>query len=127
MEQFIKIKGTCKPITYVTWPVDKSWDKRQSIEIKAEITFAEAIEFFKAGTWSIWNKEIIQVLDKSPEELSEDEEPTYHEEVEDKEVDMSEYCVCGWIKDNMDGTCSVKMGKLSELEKLIETMLGGKI
>ena len=102
---------------------DPFWELRESIEVTAEMTFDQAKEFFKDGKWSLYDKVTRQVPDEPTEEH---ETPsTYHEETEYVESDMSDYCVCGFVRDNMDGTSTAKMGKLSELETFMASMLGG--
>lgn len=122
MNDYIKVNEEYVPVTYVTRPYDSTWNMRESIELTASVKFQSAMDIFKGGKWSLYEKIVREV----PDEPVGDETPTtFHEETEYKEADMSDYCVCGWVRDNLDGTCSVKMGKLSELEAFMEAMLGG--
>lgn len=56
-----------------------------------------------------------------------DENGEMHEEVttQDYEYDNSEYSIAGQIVDHRDGTLTIKMGKLTELEEAYELLFGG--
>jgi hypothetical protein len=43
---------------------------------------------------------------------------------ENTEYDNSDYCLAGDITDHRDGTLSVKMGKMTDLEEVLEAMYG---
>ena len=45
--------------------------------------------------------------------------------IQEAEWDNSEFCLAGDITDHRDGTITVKMGKLTDLEEAYELMLGG--
>ena len=122
---YIKIKEDYKPVTYVLNAMDFSWDSRSIIEVTAQdVSYEELKKYFENGRWSLYDKTTKQVPD---EPVDEETPKTYHEEVEYTERDMSEYCVCGYVRDNMDGSSTVRMGKLSETEKIIQMMLGGLV
>ena len=123
MDDFIKVNDEYKPVTYISRPSDPFWEQRESIEVNIpDFTYEEAFNHFKDGKWSLYRKVEKVVYD----EREDPEEPIKsHTETDYEERDMSDYCVCGWVRNNLDGSCSVKMGVLSELEKLIEAMLGG--
>ena len=123
MNNYIKINEEYKPVTYIVRPVDTTWEQRKSIEIKVpEAGYEDVLEYFKNGKWSLFERVEKTVYD----EKESDEAPTTsHIEIEYKETDMSEYCVCGWVRNNLDGSCSVKMGVLSELEAFMASVLGG--
>lgn len=79
---------------------DRAWDGRDSKTITLEMTHAEADELFVDGAeWSI-------------------------KDADGTEYDNSDYCIAGDIIDHRDGTISVKMGKSTDLEDLLEMLYG---
>lgn len=98
---------------------DYSWDERESktIHILEGMTSAEALETFVDNTeWSI---------------ISEWEEEVYNEEgtvtgiVHHRdEFDNSDFNLCGDVTDHRDGTVSIKMGKMTDVEAVLEAFLG---
>ena len=96
----IKINGTEYPASVSGKMHDLEWDGRQSKTIKLEMDYATAVETFADGAeWSIVDGET--------------------------EYDNSEYSLSGDITDHRDGTISVKMGKLTDLEEVFELIYGG--
>lgn len=78
---------------------DSEWDNRESKTITCAMTYAEAVEtFVNEVAWSIIYQE-----DSNTDPV---------------EYDNSDYCVAGPITDNRNGTVSVKMGKLTDIEIL---------
>jgi len=94
--------------------IDTSWDRRDSKTIKIETTYADAIALFVDDL--VWSIKCVYEVSDVPEG-----EPIPEPEI----FDNSEYCLCGSITDNRDGTFDCKMGKPTELETLIETIYGG--
>ena len=91
--------------------VDYTWDNRESQAITLEADYATVAGLFVDDVkWGIAQPAIIN--------------PETGEEVTAVD-DMSEYCVAGSITDNRDGTCTVKMGKLTDGE-VLAIMLGGE-
>lgn len=115
---FLKVNETLYPATIVGKVADKDWDNRASKAIKLEMSYDEAKALFVDGSaWSI---------------LMRNEEPTYDEngvgtgaETREVEYDNSDYCIAGDLTDHRDGTITVKMGKLTDLEEAYEIMFGG--
>ena len=115
---FIKINETLYPATIVGKLVDKEWDNRSSKAITLEMDYATAIELFADGlAWSIVQQENLPVFDENNNVTD--------MEVQEHEFDNSEYNLAGDITDHRDGTITVKMGKLTDLEEAYEIMLGG--
>lgn len=130
MDYYVKIKDVYKKASYVVRPIDQSWDNRESIEVKIEdVSYEDVLETFKNGSWSFWHQEEKWVEDEpvTSEDSDPKDTPSGHTETVWEEKDMSNYCVCGWVRNNMDSSASVKMGELSEMEKLIESLIGGAI
>lgn len=118
---YIKINEEYKPVTYSTTSIDYQWDMRSVVELKApDVSYEDLKKYCEGGKWSVYNK----IVKRVPDEPVEKEGPaTYHEEVTYEATDMSDYCVCGWVRNNMDGSTSVKMGRLSELEEFMAATL----
>lgn len=100
---------------------DKDWDNRESKIIQLEMTYEQAKELFIDNV--AWN--IVQENTVQHNEVDEDGEVKLVEEVEVESYDNSEYCIAGSITDHRDGTVTVKMGKLTDLEEAYEIMFGG--
>lgn len=87
---------------------DKAWDGRETKIITATLTYADAADLFVDGAeWSI----IYDGVDEKGQPVHE-------------EYDNSDYCIAGDITDHRDGTISVKMGKPTDLEDLLEMLYG---
>lgn len=94
---------------------DPQWDGREVKVITLPMSYKEAAETFVDGVvWSIVN----QPADR----VNEIGETITHEPVE---YNNSEFCIVGDITVHRDGTVTVKMGKLTELEETIAIFYGG--
>ena len=101
---FIKISDVLYPAKIDGKMRDLDWDNRASKAITLEMDYATASALFVDGVaWSIVQRD----------------------EDSEEEFDNAEYCLAGDITDHRDGTMTVKMGKLTELEEAYEIMLGG--
>ena len=99
---------------------DKAWDNRASKTINLAMSYEQAMELFvENAPWSIVERHIVDVLDEEGNPTGETTENVV-------EHDNSEYCVAGDVTDHRDGTLSIKMGKLTELESALELLLGGE-
>ena len=88
---------------------DKEWDGRQSKTFRIEATHEEALEAFTDGCeWAI--------VDASTDESGNPVEV---------EFDNAEFSLAGDVTDHRDGTVSVTMGKLTDLEEVLEIVYGG--
>ena len=115
---FVKINNTLYPATVSGRVADGNWDGRASKAITLEMTYATAIKLFVNGlAWSIVSKNEVPVYDENGEQTG--------TETVTNEYDNSEYILTGDITDHRDGTITVKMGKLTDLEEAYEIMLGG--
>ena len=134
---YIKINENLYPATIIGEVADKEWDNRSSKSITLEMTYAEAAVLFVDGlAWSIVQREEIPVekpiyeVDENGElVLDENGQPIqigteYVVDTKETEFDNSDYNLAGDITDHRDGTITVKMGKLTELEEAYELMLG---
>ena len=115
---YVKINGNLYPATVNGKMADREWDNRESKAITLEIDYETASNLFVDGAeWSI---------------VEQNEVPVYGEdgaqtgtEMQETEWDNSEFNLAGDLTDHRDGTMTVKMGKLTDLEEAYEIMLGG--
>lgn len=115
---YIKINETLYPATVSGRMQDKDWDNRESKAITLEMDYETAIALFVDGlAWSIVQQNEVPVFDENGEQNG--------TEMQETEFDNSEYNLAGDITDHRDGTITVKMGKLTDLEEAYEIMLGG--
>ena len=114
----VKINNELYPATVSGKVADKDWDNRESKSIKLEMDYTTAIGLFVDGmTWSIVQQEEVPVFDENGEQTG--------TELKETEFDNSEYNLAGDITDHRDGTITVKVGKLTDLEQAYEILLGG--
>lgn len=119
---YIKINETLYPATVSGRVSDNEWDKRESKSITLEMDYETAKSLFVDGAaWSIVQQQEVPVFKQD-----ENGEPVQTgTEMQETEFDNSEYSLAGDITDHRDGTVTVKMGKLTDLEMAYEIMLGG--
>lgn len=100
---------------------DKEWDNRETKAITLEMDYATANTLFIDGViWSIVMEHPVEI-----KEIDDEGNTTTKTIIETEEFDNSEYSLAGDITDHRDGTLTVKMGKLTDLEQAYEIMLGG--
>ena len=115
---YIKINEKLYPATVSGRMQDKEWDGRESKAITLEMGYATAANTFVDGLkWSIVQREEVPVFDENGEQTGMETQETV--------FDNSDYNLAGDITDHRDGTITVKMGKLTDLEQAYEIMLGG--
>lgn len=122
---FVKINSTLYPATISGRVADKDWDNRASKAITLEMDYATAIAMFVDGlAWSIVSIEQVPVYaDDGSYAYDEDGNQIMEEQI--TEFDNSEYNIAGDLTVHRDGTITVKMGMLTDLEQAYEIMLGG--
>lgn len=100
---------------------DKEWDNRETKAITLEMDYATANKLFiDSVIWSIVMEHPVEI-----KEIDDEGNTTTKTIIETEEFDNSEYNLAGDITDHRDGTLTVKMGKLTDLEQAYEIMLGG--
>ena len=105
---YVKINETLYPATINGRVTDYDWDNRSSKAITLKMDYATAIGLFVNGlAWSSVEKTEVEG------------------EIHETEYDNSDYIIAGDITDHRDGTITVKMGKLTDLEEAYEIMFGG--
>ena len=108
----IKINETLYPATVNGRMVDRDWDNRESKAITLEMDYATANNLFVNGVeWAIIEQNEVPVEDGT--------------EIQETEWDNSDFILAGDLTDHRDGTITVKMGKLTDLEEAYEILLGG--
>lgn len=118
---FVKINETLYPAQIIGKLVDRDWDSRASKAITVEMEHELAANLFvDSAPWAVIERveSVTYVTDENGE---------MHEEIttQDYEYDNSEYSIAGQIVDHRDGTLTIKMGKLTELEEAYELLFGG--
>lgn len=127
---FIKINDTLYPATISGRVQDNDWDKRESKSITLEMDYETANGLFVDGlAWSIVQQKEVPTyeLDENGKFVLDEDDNRIQTgtEIQETEFDNSEYNLAGDITDHRDGTITVKMGKLTDLEEAYEIMLGG--
>lgn len=122
---YVKVNDTLYPASIAGRVSDKEWDGRESKAITMESDFATVNALFPDGAaWSIVNEEFVPVADVDGNPvLNESVEQTYA--MQQTEFDNSDFSIRGDLTVHMDGTCTVKMGKPTDLENAYEIMYGG--
>lgn len=113
---YIKVNDTLYPATIDGRIGDYEWDRRDTKSITLNMTYAEVLALLPDNTpWSIVQKDTVQKLDDNGQPMTDTSGEQITEEVT-TEFDNSEYSMSGVITDNRDGTCTIKMGKPTEIE-----------
>lgn len=110
MAEFIKVNGQEYPATLIYNYKDRNWDMRETQTLYLTMTHDEAAALLPDNTtWSIVQRETVDVLDEQGQPTGETKEVV-------NEYDNSEYSLAGDITDHRNGTVSIKMGKPTESE-----------
>ena len=111
---YIKVNNTLYPATIDGRISDYTWNRRDTKSITLTMAYADVLALLPENTpWSIVQKDTVEKVD--------DNGQTVTEEVE-TEFDNSEYSMSGVITDNRDGTCTIKMGKPTEIESVLSEL-----
>lgn len=117
MAEFIKVNGQEYPATCIYNYKDRNWDMRESVAVHLTMPYAQAAALLTSGVkWSNVFREERDVLDENRELTGQTEEVVTEE-------DMSAYSLAGEITDYRDGTVSIKMGKPTETENAVDTVV----
>ena len=113
---YIKVNNTLYPATIDGRIGDYEWDRRDTKSITLSMTYAEVLALLPDNTaWAIVQKDTVQKTDDNGQPMVDDSGNPVTEEVT-TEYDNSEYSMSGVIRDNRDGTVTIKMGKPTEIE-----------
>lgn len=98
---YIKIDNTLYPtVSIVGYMIDGKWDNRESKAITMESTYEDVKNLMVDDV--VWS--IVERADDSEAE---------------SEYDNSEFSLSGAITDHRDGTITIKMGKMTDLEEVL--------
>ena len=113
---YIKVNNTLYPATIDGRIGDYEWDRRDTKSITLSMTYAEVLALLPDNTaWAIVQKDTVQKMNSDGQPMVDDSGNPVTEEVT-TEYDNSEYSMSGVIRDNRDGTVTIKMGKPTEIE-----------
>lgn len=97
--------------------IDFQWDNRSSKTITMTGTYEQAKELFADGAeWSIVEKYTETTTDYQMNTTTTEKERVW---------ENYDYSLSGEIVDHRDGTVSIKMGKMTELEEAYVMLIGG--
>lgn len=119
---YIKVNNTLYPATIDGRIADYEWNRRDTKSITLTMTYAEVLALLPDNTpWSIVQKDIVQKYDENGKLLVDADGNPVTEEIA-TEFDNSEYTMSGVIRDNRNGTVTIKMGKLTEIESILSEL-----
>lgn len=119
---YIKVNDTLYPATIDGRIADYEWNRRDTKSITLTMTYAEVLALLPDNTpWSIVQKDIVQKYDENGKLLVDADGNPVTEEIA-TEFDNSEYTMSGVIRDNRNGTVTIKMGKLTEIESILSEL-----
>ena len=122
---YIKVEGTLYPAKVSGKVADRDWDNRESKAISLVGDFTTVNTLFADGTaWSIVSEETVPVFDAEGNPVLDATGQQTHE-TRQTEFDNSELCIRGDLTVHVDGTCTVLMGKPTDLEDAYEILYGG--
>ena len=116
MATYVQINNVKYPAMITGRLNDRDWDNRASKEITLEITYMDAINAFVNDVQ--WN--IVQDVEQHIEKHDDKGEIIFETVMEQEVYDNSEYNIAGDITDHRNGKVTVKMGKPTAEEQLVE-------
>ena len=122
---YIKINETLYPATVKGRVADSEWDGRASKAITLGMTYDEANKILVDGVvWSIVEQNKVPTYAEDGVYARDENGELVYETVQ-TEYDNSEFYIRGDLTVHTDGTCTVKMGKPTDLEEAYELLYGG--
>lgn len=119
---YIKVNDTLYPATIDGRIADYEWNRRDTKSITLTMTYSEVLALLPDNTpWSIVQKDVVQKYDENGKLLVDADGNPVTEEIT-TEFDNSEYTMSGVIRDNRNGTVTIKMGKLTEIESILSEL-----
>lgn len=119
---YIKVNNTLYPATIDGRIGDYEWNRRDTKSITLSMTYAEVLALLPDNTpWSIVQKDTVQKIGEDGRPMVDGSGNPVTEEVTN-EYDNSEYNMSGVIRDNRDGTVTIKMGKPTEIENILSEL-----
>lgn len=127
---YFKTGEALHPATISGKTKDADWGGRESKAITLAMTYAEAAVLFVDDlAWSIVMQTEIPTYqtDENGEIVLVDGSPVQTgTETQTEEWDNSDYSILGDVTIHTDGTVTVKMGKSTDLEDMLELVYGGE-
>lgn len=121
---YVKINDNLYPASISGKTADREWDNRESKAITLEGDYEAVNALFPDGTvWSILDDVTTIVRDEQGQFVV-GEDGTVVTETVRQEFDNSEFSIRGDLTVHGDGTCTVKMGKITDAE-LLAIIMGG--
>lgn len=119
---YIKVNNTLYPATIDGRIADYEWDRRDTKSITLNMTYVEVLALLPDNTaWAIVQKDTVQKIGEDGQPMVDTSGNPVTEEVT-TEFDNSEYSMSGVIRDNRDGTVTIKMGKPTEIENILSEL-----
>lgn len=119
---YIKVNNILYPAKIDGRIGDYEWNRRDTKSITLNMTYAEVLALLPDNTaWSIVQKDTVQKISEDGQPMVDDSGNPITEEVT-SEFDNSEYSMSGVIRDNRDGTVTIKMGKPTEIENILSEL-----
>lgn len=119
---YIKVNNLLYPAKIDGRIADYEWDRRDTKNITLSMTYAEVLALLPDNTaWSIVQKDTVQKIGEDGQPMVDTSGNPITEEVT-SEYDNSEYSMSGVIRDNRDGTVTIKMGKPTEIENILSEL-----
>lgn len=116
---YIKVNNTLYPAKIDGRIADYEWGRRDTKSITLGMTYAEVLALLPDNTpWAIVQKDTVQKIGEDGQSMVDASGNPITEEVT-SEFDNSEYSMSGVIRDNRDGTVTIKMGKPTEIENIL--------
>lgn len=116
MATYVEINDIKYPAIITGRLNDHDWNNRASKEITLEMTYMDAINMFVNDIQ--WN--IAQDVERRIEKRDDNDEVIFETVIEQETYDNSEYNIAGDIIDHRNGKVTVKMGKPTAEEQLLE-------
>ena len=114
---YVKVNDTLYPAVVEGRMQDTTWDGRETKQITSAMDFDTMDAMFVDGcSWSIVTVDEATAVDDAGDETAEERTT---------EFDNREFCIRGDLTKHTDGTCTVKMGKPTDLEDAYEMIYGG--
>ena len=120
----VKINDVKYPASITGRLNDENWDDRASKAITVEMAYEDALNTFVNDIqWSIVQdvEERVEKRDENGDVMVDENKEVIFETIVVEELyDNSEYCLAGDITDHRNGKVTVKMGKPTAEEQLVE-------
>ena len=122
---YVKVNNTLYPASVAGKMSKQAWEGRESKAVTLKGAFAAIDPLFPDGArWSIVSEDTVPLVDEMGNPVLDDKGAPAYTAVQ-TEFDNSEFCIRGDLTVHTDGTCTVEMGKPTDLEAAYEMLYGG--